>query len=80
MTPEEDEKVAAILKKGGSIIMHKNDLERLREATRAGNEPSIFKGVKVYADKLGGVMEGQPIAAIIGGPDCAFNFRNTFST
>ena len=80
MTPEDYEKVTEILKKGGSIIMHKNDLERLKEATQAGNEPDIFKGIKVYADKLGGVEEGKPIAAIIGGPASLFNFRDTFSS
>lgn len=80
MTPEDYEKVAEILKKGGSIIMHKNDLERLKEATQAGNEPSIFKGVKVYADKLGAIEEGKPVAAIIDGPESFFSFRDTFSS
>ena len=80
MTPKEEAKVRKILKKGGSIIMHKNDLERLKEATQAGNEPSIFKGVKVYADRLGAIEEGSPVATIIGGPESFFSFRDTFSS
>lgn len=80
MTQKEKDKVAYILSKGGSLVMHKDDLARLREAHTAGNAPSIFTGVKVYADTLGTLKEGEIIAAVFDEPPFTFNFRSTFDT
>ena len=75
---EEDEKLKEILDNGGSIIMHKNDLERLKEAARHSNKPNLYDGVKVYADQLGVVQEGKPLAVIIDHEGHEFDFRNSF--
>ena len=79
MTEKEIEKVRNILKKGGSLIMHMNDLERLREAHQAGKAPNIFTGVKVYADTLGTLKEGEIIAAVFDELPHTFKFRDTFN-
>lgn len=63
MEYSEDEFLAKIIAEGGSIIMHKNDISRLKEATNVGRRPSLFNSVKIYEDKLGFVEEGKPIAA-----------------
>ena len=60
-------KIAKILAEGGHILMHKNDLERLKEAANAGNKPDLFAGVKVLADQTGLIPEGRPVAAKIAG-------------
>jgi len=74
MTDDYINKVRSIIANGGSFIMHKNDADRLREASKAGNRPDIFKGVKIYVDKIGCVQEGKPITAMIGGDKQAFGF------
>lgn len=73
-----DEKLAAILRKGGSIVMHRNDVERLREARTSGQEPDAFKGVKIYTDRLGVVEEGRPIAYLRDNDRHSFDFGYTF--
>ncbi len=79
MTQKEKDKVAYILSKGGSLILHKDDIDRLKEARLAGNAPNIFTGVKVYADRLGTVQEGEIIAAVFDEAPYPFNFRDTFN-
>jgi len=76
----DDEKLAEILSNGGSIIMHKNDIERLKEARSAGQSCSIFNGVKVYPDQLGLVSEGAPLAVLIDQDGVNFDFRDSFNT
>jgi len=73
-----DDKVLSILKKGGSIVMHKNDLERLAESGKAGNKPDLFNRIKIFADRLGAVKEGEPIAILLDDSK-SFLFRETFT-
>jgi len=73
-----EEIVKKILSEGGSIYMHKNDIERLKESRIAGNSPDIFSGVKIYADKLGAIKEGEPLAAKASEGSRSFNFRDQF--
>ena len=75
----EDERLAAILARGGCIIMHRNDAERLKEATVAGNRPNVFSGTRIIVDQTGTILEGSPVAAIVGASDrVPFNFIACF--
>lgn len=69
---------AEIIRKGGSVFMHPNDLERLKEAAQEGNAPDIFNGIKVCADQTGLVEEGKPVAAVPQGDNLDFSFRDAF--
>lgn len=80
MTEEGIEKVAEILAAGGSLVMNRNDARRLQEATRSGNRPSIFDGVKIVVDKSGLVAEGQVVAAGLSTLSHNLNFRSCFDT
>lgn len=75
-----DKRLTEILNKGGSIIMHKNDIERLKEAKKAGCSLSVFHGVKAYPDQLGLVSEGEPLAVIIDEDGVTFDFRSSLNT
>jgi hypothetical protein len=76
------DKLTEILNKGGCLILHKNDLQRLRQAIVAGDRPdlfSLFHNVKFTEDKLGVVEEGRAIA--VCAPDDRIDslFRQTFT-
>lgn len=75
----DQDKIAEILKNGGHLVMHKNDLERLKEAGDAGNKPEMFKGVKVLPDQTGIVKEGEVFAVRHGYHREAFEFRESFN-
>lgn len=76
MTDDDIDKVRSIIANGGSFVMHKNDADRLREASKTGSGPDIFKGVKIYIDKIGCVQEGKPIVAMIGGDRQELRFND----
>lgn len=74
----DQDKVSEILKNGGHLVMHKNDVERLKEAGEAGNKPPMFGGVKIIKDQTGIVEEGQVFAVRPGIRRVEFGFRETF--
>lgn len=74
--------VAEILKKGGHLVMHKNDFTRLNNAITKGFKPSIYSGVKIVIDKSGQVIENTVIATLPIGKDDGihsnFKFNESF--
>jgi len=78
MKKTDERKFAEIIAKGGSVVMHKNDLERLKEATQLGRRPRIFNDVKIIEDRLGGVKEGTIVAVDVGKCMAEINFRTVF--
>lgn len=75
----QEEKLIQILESGGSVILHKNDLERLKEAHLSKQSLPLFSTVKIYPDHLGILKEGQALALLPGfeGARLPFSFDQT---
>jgi len=74
------DKITEILKRGGNLFMHKNDVERLREAAESGNKPALFDVVKIISDKTGTLEEGQAFAVDTNMHRTEFDFREVFKS
>ena len=62
MNKSDDEIFAEIIEKGGSVIMHSNDFDKIMSATLSTKLKNIFNSVNIIRDKHGGVKEGTMLA------------------
>lgn len=68
------ERAIEILRQGGSVYMHKNDVEGLKDKyVSDGGIASVFGRVKICTDHSGMVQEGNPVVALIGGDMVSMN-------
>jgi hypothetical protein len=60
-------RAVSILTAGGSVYMHENDAQNIKDSTLPEKYSGFFGEVNIVTDYSGMVREGDPVIALIGG-------------